>query len=143
MIYKLIGSFFIIAAALYSVSINLITSYFTYMYLEDVTYILQDMKQKCIMGKPYSFVFDKTYNLKYYNSNLSGSFLNKKRRNKVNEILNGAGKRNKREERDYLEYSLTLIDKEKLLYKNDYESNKKTCLITGISLGVIIVIVFI
>ncbi|MBQ6851002.1 MAG: hypothetical protein IJN77_08190 [Oscillospiraceae bacterium] len=143
MIYKLIGTVLIILSAMYFICSKLIVTYFTYMYLEDVVWILRQMKNACSIGKTYNSVYRKTKNLRYYCSDGLSLLVDKNRSMTSKDILNSTGKRSKREEQEYLDYSIEKIENLKAEYKNYTDINKKTFILTGFSLGLIVVIVLI
>ena len=143
MIYKLIGAAFIISSVLYFVCSKLISDYFTYLYFDDILRLLRQMKTACNIGKTYNSVFSKINELKYYNSKGISLLINKHRLAISEEILKSAGKRNKKEEQEFLDYSISMVEKERNVYKSYIDTNKKTFFLTGISLGTITVIVLI
>lgn len=143
MICKVLGSVLIVLSMIYLVCFKLLASYITFMYLDDILWILNKMKTACIAGRTYNLVFEECNCLKYYSSPWCCFLVDDKRYKLADDILKDTGKRNKKEEQEYLVLAVTQIEYEKNVFKNFYIDNKKTFILTGVSLGLITVIVFI
>lgn len=138
MIYKFVGTVLTIISALYFSCRKLIHSYCTYTYIDNVLTILQDMKIACNIGKTYKSILE-SWNCRQIS--FVYAIADKKILAKTESIFNTTGRRNKKEELEYLDYLTNQFVTEKKKYKNYYDLNKRTFILAGISLGIITVIV--
>ena len=146
--FKLTGLIFLSSAIVMLFNKNIYKKYCTYLFLKETVILLEKMKTGCILGKTYKCVYD-TINFEnfiFYNSYGRYSYpwlLSDEVIKLCDDFFIQAGKRNKKEELEYLELSVSLFSQEAQKNKDYFDKNKKVHSISSIAIVLVIAIMII
>ena len=146
--FKFLGLILVSISIVIIINKNIILRYFTYIFISEAITILENMKTGCIMGKTYSKVFLEldysefkffVYGTEYRHRNL----LLMQRVNTTEKIFSQCGQRIKSDETEFLKSSIILLNDMADKYRHYVETNRKTQVISSVSLILILTIVVI
>lgn len=155
--FKIAGLMVIVVSSTAYFCKKSICDYYTYLFLWESTRLAQILKSGNSMGKTYPAIFantdfsafrffsvdtlqraaEKQENVRILN------LVHDDRKNYVQEFLLSLGKKNKRNEQEFLKNNIEYFEMQSKAYKERYDKNKKTNLVSGISVGMLIFIMII
>ena len=144
--FKILGLILISISIVIIINKNIILRYFTYIFISEAIAILENMKTGCIMGKTYSKVFSELdysgfkffiYGTEYIHRNL----LLIQRVNTTEKIFSQCGKRIKSDETEFLDSNIIILNNMADKYRHYVETNRKTQVVSSVSLILILTIV--
>ena len=146
--FKGIGFIFLSASILILFNKNINKKYCTYLFLKETVALIEKMKTGCVLGKTYKAVYDSVNfeNFTFYTA--SGKYchhwlLSDEAIKLCDDFFNQAGKRNKKEELEFLELSASIFSQEAQKNKDCFDRNKKVNLISSIATVMIIAIMIV
>lgn len=152
--FKMIGCGRVLCSSLMIFSYGTLTDLITLQFINQSIYVLSNLKYCVMLGKTYARFFnelDKNRVYFYKNFTLNkteNSFLEIKRNFLINkniieqtsDIFKGLGMREKKREIEYISACADKLENLRREYTQKYDREKQISLLTGISAGVVLII---
>ena len=136
--FKAIGCSRVLCSSIMFFSYETLTDLITLQFINQSIYILSNLKYCVMLGKTYDFALNETEKsfLK-----IKGNFLiNKNVIEQILDIFKSLGMREKKREIEYISACIDKLENLRREYARKYDCEKQISLLTGISAGVVLII---
>lgn len=132
--FKFMGRVLMSVSVLFIFTKNLITEYCTYRFLLYITETIETMKLQCMIGKSYNPI------IPIWENNI---FIAESAKEKVKIFLDSIGKRNKKEEIEFLNTYYSIFAKQAEEHRYKFETNKKSDITAAAGICAIVILILI